>query len=82
MPTRRGTAHTIAANIGCRAQLWKMTGALRGGMDAAEYKRVVLGLIFSKYISDTWKWRGALGILCNQPAAGQRGRRSSKRMAS
>ncbi|MFH4339075.1 type I restriction-modification system subunit M N-terminal domain-containing protein, partial [Acinetobacter baumannii] len=30
---------------------WQMADALRGCMDAAEYKHVVLGLIFLKYIS-------------------------------
>jgi type I restriction enzyme M protein len=38
--------------IGYEAQLWQMAVALRGRTDAAEYKHVVLGLIFLKYISD------------------------------
>ncbi len=37
------------------AQLWQMADALRGQMDAAEYKHVVLGLIFLKYISDAFE---------------------------
>jgi type I restriction enzyme M protein len=37
------------------AQLWQMADALRGAMDAAEYKHVVLGLIFLKYISDAFE---------------------------
>ncbi len=37
------------------AELWKMANALRGSMDAAEYKHVVLGLIFLKYISDAFE---------------------------
>ncbi len=37
------------------AELWKMADALRGSMDAAEYKHVVLGLIFLKYISDAFE---------------------------
>ena len=32
------------------AKLWSMADALRNNMDAAEYKHVVLGLIFLKYI--------------------------------
>lgn len=36
------------------AELWQMADALRGSMDAAEYKHVVLGLIFLKYISDAF----------------------------
>ena len=31
------------ANVGYEAQLWQMADALRGSMDAAEYKHVVLG---------------------------------------
>ena len=37
------------------ADLWQMADALRGSMDAAEYKHVVLGLIFLKYISDAFE---------------------------
>lgn len=43
------------ANVGYEAQLWQMADALRGSMDAAEYKHVVLGLIFLKYISDAFE---------------------------
>ncbi|MDW8307461.1 MAG: type I restriction-modification system subunit M N-terminal domain-containing protein, partial [Leptospiraceae bacterium] len=42
------------APIGYEAELWRMADALRGNMDAAEYKHVVLGLIFLKYISDAF----------------------------
>lgn len=34
--------------------LWKSADKLRAQMDAAEYKHIVLGLIFLKYISDTF----------------------------
>ena len=47
------------ANVGYEAQLWEMADALRGSMDAAEYKHVVLGLIFLKYISDAFEERHA-----------------------
>ena len=40
---------------GYESQLWRMADALRGSMDAAEYKHVVLGLIFLKYISDAFE---------------------------
>ena len=40
---------------GHEADLWQMADTLRGSMDAAEYKHVVLGLIFLKYISDAFK---------------------------
>ena len=38
------------ANIGFEQQIWAAADILRGNMDAAEYKHVVLGLIFLKYI--------------------------------
>ena len=45
------------ATAGHEAELWAMADALRGSMDAAEYKHVVLGLIFLKYISDAFEER-------------------------
>ncbi len=56
---RRGkagkTPSKSGATTGYEAQLWAMADALRGSMDAAEYKHVVLGLIFLKYISDAFE---------------------------
>ena len=43
------------ARIGFEAELWKAADSLRGSMDAAEYKHVVLGLLFLKYISDAFE---------------------------
>jgi type I restriction enzyme M protein len=48
-----------ATELGYEAQLWKMADALRNNMDAAEYKHVVLGLIFLKYISDAFEAKHA-----------------------
>ena len=45
------------ATTGYETELWAMADALRGSMDAAEYKHVVLGLIFLKYISDAFEER-------------------------
>ena len=39
--------------------LWATADKLRANMDAAEYKHLVLGLIFVKYISDTFAARRA-----------------------
>ena len=50
-----GAATNDGATVGYEAQLWQMADALRGSMDAAEYKHVVLGLIFLKYISDAFE---------------------------
>lgn len=41
-------------NIGFEEQLWQAADKLRSNMDAAEYKHVVLGLIFLKYVSDSF----------------------------
>jgi len=47
------------AVLGFEKQLWLAADALRSNMDAAEYKHVVLGLIFLKYISDAFEERHA-----------------------
>lgn len=43
------------AEIGFEEQIWKAADKLRGNIDASEYKNVVLGLIFLKYISDKFE---------------------------
>jgi type I restriction enzyme M protein len=43
------------ATLGFEQKLWQLADALRNNMDAAEYKHVVLGLIFLKYISDAFE---------------------------
>jgi hypothetical protein len=53
--TKRTEKKTASATVGYEAELWQMADALRGNMDAAEYKHVVLGLIFLKYISDAFE---------------------------
>ncbi len=50
-----GTKPDSSANLGFEAKLWLAADKLRNNMDAAEYKHVVLGLIFLKYISDTFE---------------------------
>ena len=52
--TTKQQNHT-GANLGFEAKLWQMADGLRNNMDAAEYKHVVLGLIFLKYISDAFE---------------------------
>lgn len=53
--SRTQTQGSSSATVGYEAQLWQMADALRGSMDAAEYKHVVLGLIFLKCISDAFE---------------------------
>lgn len=45
------------AEIGFEEQIWQAADKLRGNIDASEYKNVVLGLIFLKYISDKFEQR-------------------------
>ena len=56
MPPR---AKKQAEPLGFEETLWKAADTLRGSMDAASYKHVVLGLIFLKYISDSFNERRA-----------------------
>jgi type I restriction enzyme M protein len=51
------SATNNGANLGFEQKLWQAADKLRGHMDAAEYKHVVLGLIFLKYISDAFEER-------------------------
>ena len=46
--------NNTGANLGFEDKLWMAADKLRGTMDSAEYKHVVLGLIFLKYISDSF----------------------------
>jgi len=56
MPKQPSKAKTkSSASLGFEAKLWLTADKLRNNMDAAEYKHVVLGLIFLKYISDTFE---------------------------
>ncbi len=57
----RAGASPNGATLGFETKLWQAADKLRNNMDAAEYKHVVLGLIFLKYISDSFEERrGAL----------------------
>jgi hypothetical protein len=49
------SSNNNSANIGFEQKLWLAADKLRSNMDAAEYKHVVLGLIFLKYISDSFE---------------------------
>ncbi|HPD44934.1 MAG TPA: class I SAM-dependent DNA methyltransferase, partial [Candidatus Woesebacteria bacterium] len=48
-------AKTTLADLGLEQKLWAAADKLRGHMDPGEYKHVVLGLIFLKYISDSFE---------------------------
>lgn len=62
-------ANGNSANVGFEADLWKAADALRGSMDPGEYKHVVLGLLFLKYISDAFEeQRSVLEAQANEGA--------------
>lgn len=48
---------TKSKELNIEDKLWKTADALRGSMDASEYRNVVLGLIFLKYVSDSFEMR-------------------------
>ena len=43
--------------------LWKAADKLRGSMDASQYKDVILGLVFLKYVSDAFEERRGLSLI-------------------
>lgn len=45
------------AELGFEKEIWEAANELRGSMDAGEYKHIVLGLIFLKYLSDKFEER-------------------------
>jgi len=57
--TNGNGAAQSSAMLGFEAKLWQAADKLRNNMDAAEYKHVVLGLIFLKYISDAFEEKHA-----------------------
>jgi type I restriction enzyme M protein len=55
MARKRQQQNGNGASLGFEEKLWQAADKLRGHMDAAEYKHVVLGLVFLKYISDAFE---------------------------
>ncbi|MGL5863706.1 MAG: type I restriction-modification system subunit M, partial [Phycicoccus sp.] len=60
-PRRKATAaHTAPSTMKeLKDTLWKAADKLRGSMDASQYKDVILGLVFLKYVSDAYDERRA-----------------------
>src|SRR5439155_11891089 len=52
---RKRQQQNNGTSLGFEEKLWQAADKLRGHMDAAEYKHVVLGLVFLKYISDAFE---------------------------
>ncbi len=58
------------ASLGFEAELFKAADKLRGNMEPSDYKHVVLGLIFLKYISDAFEAKHK-ALLAEDPAAAE-----------
>lgn len=65
-----GKEKNNGASLGFEAELFKAADKLRGNMEPSDYKHVALGLIFLKYISDTFEARHA-ELLAEDPAAAE-----------
>jgi type I restriction enzyme M protein len=59
MAKKSAKNNSATSTVGFEQKLWAAADALRNNMDAAEYKHVVLGLIFLKYISDAFEAKHA-----------------------
>ncbi|HET7435844.1 MAG TPA: class I SAM-dependent DNA methyltransferase [Thermoanaerobaculia bacterium] len=70
MPRKAKQKNGSSASLGFEATLWAAADKLRNNMDAAEYKHVVLGLIFLKYISDAFdERRNQILVESSEPAS-------------
>jgi len=73
MAVRRAKANykkSNGGNLGFEEKLWQAADKMRGHMDSAEYKHVVLGLIFLKFISDAFEERrNQLQFLAAEPTS-------------
>lgn len=57
MARGKANGRTTGASLGFESRLWDIAHSLRGSADSAEHKRVVLALVFLKYISDRFDER-------------------------
>ena len=69
---KQDTARKNGGDLGFEAVLFKTADKLRGNMEPSDYKYVVLGLIFLKYISDAFEARHAELMLEGEEAAEDR----------
>src|SRR5690554_1106067 len=70
MAQKRAAKNGNGGNLGFEAELFKTADKLRGNMEPSDYKHVVLGLIFLKYISDAFEARHQ-ALLAEDPAAAE-----------
>jgi type I restriction enzyme M protein len=55
--TQYGVINLNKVNLGFENKLWEMADKLRGNIESSQYKHVILGLVFLKYISDSFTER-------------------------
>jgi type I restriction enzyme M protein len=68
MANQNAAKNGNGGNLGFEAELFKAADKLRGNMEPSDYKHVVLGLIFLKYISDAFEAKHK-ALLAEDPAA-------------
>ncbi|WP_082145781.1 type I restriction-modification system subunit M [Microvirga massiliensis] len=66
----RAKANGNGANLGFEAEMFKAADKLRGNMEPSDYKHVVLGLVFLKYISDAFEAKHTK-LLAEDPEAAE-----------
>jgi len=66
----RNKTQKIGSNLGFEADLFRTADKLRGNMEPSDYKHVVLGLIFLKYISGAFEAKYK-GLLSEDPVAAE-----------
>ncbi len=54
---KEAKSHSDNGNLGFEQKLWLTADKLRGNMEPSDYKHIVLGLIFLKYISDSFEFK-------------------------
>ena len=68
MTAKKTTNNNRTGSLGFEEKLWQAADMMRNNMDPAEYKHVVLGLLFLKYIGDAFEERReALGAAVANP---------------
>jgi len=70
MANKNAVKNGNGGNLGFEAELFKAADKLRGNMEPSDYKHVVLGLIFLKYISDAFEAKHQ-ALLAEDPAAAE-----------
>ena len=75
MPPRKKTEPTAPSTMKeLKDTLWKAADKLRGSLSASQYKDVILGLVFLKYVSDAYDERARRSAPTSSPRGTTRSR--------